>query len=51
MILPKLAQDYSALLEGGREVKYDSKVLAKSGSTAAAAGGWSASKCLRAVSC
>ncbi|PNW71751.1 hypothetical protein CHLRE_16g672753v5 [Chlamydomonas reinhardtii] len=43
MILPKLAQDYSALLEGGREVKYDSKVLAKSGSTAAAAGGWSAS--------
>ncbi|PNH08679.1 CDK-activating kinase assembly factor MAT1 [Tetrabaena socialis] len=40
-ILPKLAQDYSALLEASRDIKYDNRLLGKSGPEAAAAGGWS----------
>lgn len=42
MILPKLAADYSAMLDGARNIKYDGRALATAGPAAAAAAGWSA---------
>ncbi len=44
MILPKLAADYSAMLDGARNIKYDGRALATAGPAAAAAAGWSAGR-------
>ncbi|GIL57361.1 hypothetical protein Vafri_12607 [Volvox africanus] len=41
-ILPKLVQDYSTMLDGGRNFKYDRRVLDRVGPEAEAAGGWTA---------
>ncbi|KAG2488876.1 hypothetical protein HYH03_012671 [Edaphochlamys debaryana] len=43
LILPKLAQDYGAMLSATRDIVYDNRALNKVGPEAAAAGGWSAS--------
>ncbi|GFR44349.1 hypothetical protein Agub_g5566 [Astrephomene gubernaculifera] len=42
LILPKLVQEGSGLLDAGRDILYDRRTLDKAGPGAAAAGGWSA---------
>ncbi|GLC47546.1 hypothetical protein PLESTB_001727300 [Pleodorina starrii] len=41
-ILPKLVQDYGTLLDGGRNFKYDRRVLDRMSPEVEAAGGWTA---------